>query len=179
MKSVGIVRPIPILLALLLAWCAQVHAQRQAPEPELKAAILVNMLLFVDWPIQSSQPTDRLTLCYLDSGPVATVLDRLNGKALKGKPLQVVRVNANVATGCHALYLSPNDGAALTRVVSSLRTSGVLFVGDSPGYLQRGVAINLDVDDGRIVFDVDLRSARQAGLMMSSKVLRLARKVVE
>jgi hypothetical protein len=174
--SAGAIR---LILSALLAFCPLAQAQKQAPEAELKAAILVNMLLFVDWPIQASQPTDRLTLCYLDSGPVAMVLDRLNGKAIKGRPLQVMRVNANVVTGCHALYLSPNDSTALTRVIPGLRASGVLFLGDLPGYLQRGVIINLDVDDGRIVFDVDLRSARQAGLMMSSKVLRLARKVVE
>lgn len=175
--SSGVIRL--ILLSALLAFSPLVQAQQQAPESELKAAILVNMLLFVDWPTQASQPTDRLTLCYLDSGPVAMVLDHLNGKAIKGKSLQVMRVNVNMVTGCHALYVSPNDSTALARVIPSLRTSGVLLLGDSPGYLQRGVMINLDVDDGRIVFDVDLRSARVAGLVMSSKVLRLARKVVE
>jgi len=168
-----------VLLLLWLALSPLAQAQPQAPEAELKAAILVNMLLFVDWPTQASQPTDRLTLCYLETGPVATVLNQLNGKILKGKPLQVQQVTATSAAGCHALYLSPGDNAALTRVVTSFRTSGVLFIGDSPGYLQRGVMINLEVDNGHMVFDIDLRSARQAGLTMSSKALRLARKVVE
>lgn len=168
-----------ILFVLLLVLSPLVQAQRQAPESELKAAILVNMLLFVDWPTQASQPADRLTLCYFEAGPVAQVLDLLNGKVIKGKPLQVLLVNATTAAGCHALYLSPNDDTALARVVPNLRSSGVLLVGDSPGYLQRGVMLNLEVNDGRIVFDVDLRAARQAGLVVSSKVLRLARKVVE
>lgn len=168
-----------VLLLLLIALSPQAQAQPQAPEAELKAAILVNMLLFVDWPTQASRPQDRLTLCYLDTGPVTAVLDLLSGKIIKGKPLQVLRVNATTAAGCHALYLSPNDSTGLTRVVPNLRSSGVLFVGDSPGYLQRGVMINLDVDNGHIVFDIDLRSTRQAGLMMSSKALRLARTVVE
>jgi hypothetical protein len=64
-------------------------------------------------------------------------------------------------------------------VVPKLRSSGVLFIGDSPGYVQRGVMLNLEVDEGRVVFDIDLHSVREAGLMLSSKVLRLARKVVE
>jgi len=173
------VRRFLLFLLVLLALSPQTQAQAQAPEAELKAAILINMLLFVNWPTQASQPTDRLTLCYLDAGPVTAVLDLLGGKIIKGKPLQVLRVNATTAAGCHALYLSPNDSTGLTRVVPNLRSSGVLFVGDSPGYLQRGVMINLEVDNGHIVFDIDLRSARQAGLMLSSKALRLARKVVE
>ncbi len=176
-KPVEVVRL--VLWVLLLALSPQTQAQPQAPEAELKAAILVNMLLFVDWPIQASQPTDRLTLCYLDAGPVTAVLDLLSGKIIKGKPLQVLRVNATTAAGCHALYLSPNDNTGPARVVPNLRSGGVLFVGDSPGYLQRGVMINLEVDNGHIVFDIDLRAARQAGLMISSKALRLARKVAE
>jgi hypothetical protein len=176
-KSVGIIRH--IFLVLLLALSPLALAQRQAPEAELKAAILVNMLLFVDWPSKASQPTDRLTLCYFDASPITAVLDLLNGKLLKGKPLQVLPVTSTTVSGCHALYLSPRDSIHLVDVVPNLQASGVLFISDSPGYLQRGVMLNLEVDDGRVVFDIDLRSARHAGLMMSSKMLRLARKVVE
>lgn len=154
-------------------------AQRQAPEPELKAAILANMLLFVDWPAQGAQAPNRLTVCYLDAGPVAAALLQLDGKVLKGKPLHVVRVDAATISGCHALYVSPLDAASLPLVAPNLRASGVLLVGDSPGYLQRGVMLNLEIDGGRVAFDIDLRSIRHAGLSVSSKVLRLARQVVE
>ncbi|WP_114973875.1 YfiR family protein [Rhodoferax ferrireducens] len=154
-------------------------AQRQAPEPELKAAILANMLLFVDWPAQGAQAPNRLTVCYLDAGPVAAALSQLDGKVFKGKPLHVVRVEAATISGCHALYVSPLDAASLPLVVPNLRASGILLVGDSPGYLQRGVMLNLEIDAGRVAFDIDLRSIRHAGLSVSSKVLRLARQVVE
>ena len=61
--------------------------------------------------------------------------------------------------------------------VPLLRDSGVLLAGDSAGDLQRGVMLNLATEDGRIVFDIDLQAVRQAGLVLSSKVLRLARQV--
>jgi hypothetical protein len=167
---------------LTVAWLAvapPAWAQRQAPEPELKAAILANMLLFVDWPTQGGQSPQRLTLCYLDAGPVATALSRLDGTLLKGKPLQVLHVDVAALGVCHALYVSAAEAADVPRVVSSARASGVLLMGDSPGYLQRGVMLNLELAGGRVVFDIDLRSARQAGLVVSSKALRLARQVLE
>lgn len=154
-------------------------AQQQAPEAELKAAILVNILLFVDWPSVGGQAPDRLTLCYLDVGPVSTVLGQFDGKLIKGKPLRVVRVDTAQVGACHALYLAPFDDASLSRLTSSRQVSGVLLIGDSPGYLQRGVMLNLEIDSGRVVFDVGLRSLRQAGVALSSKVLRLARHVLE
>jgi hypothetical protein len=164
---------------LLLALTPLVHAQRQAPEPELKAAILVNMLLFVDWPIPAARSPDRLTVCYLAAGPVATALEQLGGKLIRGQSLQVVRADAATLGACHVLYISPTDASSLPRIASSQPASGVLLVGDSPGYLQRGVMFNLEIEGGRVVFDLDLRSVRQAGLIVSSKVLRLARHVTE
>lgn len=168
-----------LLTIALLVTATLAPAQRQAPEAELKAVILVNMLLFVDGLPQGKQAADRLTLCYLDAAPVSIALGQLDGKLLKGKPLQVIRVDAAATGGCHALYVSPFDGASLPQLVSGLRTGGTLLMGDSPGYLQRGVMINLEIEGERVVFDIGLRSLRQAGLAMSSKALRLARLVLE
>jgi hypothetical protein len=165
------------LLVVLLTSTVLGQTQRQAPEPELKAAILVNLLLFVDWKRQGAQPADRVTACYLEAGPVTAALLQFDGRQLKGKPLRVVRVEPGQVGGCHLLYLSPAASAHLPRIVPLLRDSGVLLAGDSAGYLQRGVMLNLATEDGRIVFDIDLQAVRQAGLVLSSKVLRLARQV--
>lgn len=164
---------------LLLAVALPAHAQRQAPEPELKAAILANMLLFVDWPAGGAQAPEKLTVCYLDAGPVSSALMQLDGRLLKGKPLRVERIDIAQARGCHALYVSAADASYLPTLASFLQASGVLLTGDSPGYLQRGVMLNLEIDGGRIVFDIDLRAVRQAGLTVSSKALRLARQVLQ
>jgi hypothetical protein len=51
----------------------------------------------------------------------------------------------------------------------------VLVVSDAASMLDNGSMINLQVEDGRIVFDVELDAARRAGLVISTKLLRLAR----
>lgn len=165
-----------LLLLLLAPWAL---AQRQAPEAELKAAIFLNMLLFVDWPSPAGQRPERLTVCYLEPSPVSAALEQFGDKLLKGKPLQVKRLELGSLGTCQALYLSPSDAPAWSDLVTKWQTSGVLLMGDSPGYLQRGVMLNLALDQGRVVFDVDLRAARVAGLTLSSKMLRLARQVQE
>lgn len=165
------------LLLMLLTSLTMAQAPRQAPEPELKAAILVNLLLFVDWKPHGAQPEDRLTACYLEAGPVAAALLQFEGRQLKGKSLRVVRVAPELVRGCHLLYISPVEAMHLPRIAPLLRDSGVLLAADSPGLWQRGVMLNLATEEGRIVFDIDLQSVRQAGLALSSKVLRLARQV--
>lgn len=165
--------------ALLILLASHAVAQMQAPEAELKAAILVNLLLFVDWPAPGTTSDERLLLCYLGDSPVASALLQLDGRQVQGKPLHVLRTDAGRGRACHAFYFSPSEVGALGKIAPALRGTGVLLAGDSPGYLQQGAMVNLEVVGGRIVFDIDLRSARLAGLDVSSKVLRLARRVLE
>ena len=153
------------------------NAQTQAAEPDLKAAIIANMMLFVEWP--ANAPIDQLTICFLDNSPVALALARLDGKLLKGKPLKVVRISANTASSCHLLYVSPNNISTLTTLLSTLRSLPVLLAGDSPEYFKRGIMLNLELVSGRVVFDIDLHAAQNAELQFSSKALRLARRVIE
>ena len=69
----------------LLMTSNELWAQMRAPEPELKAAIIINMALFVDWPTLSSLPADKLAICFLDESPVATALAKAQGKNLRNR----------------------------------------------------------------------------------------------
>ena len=153
-------------------------AQPVAPEPDLKAAIILNMILFVDWPARTVQPVDQLTVCYQGRGPVAIALLRLDGKSVKGKTLKVVGLNSGNAAECLALYIAP-DNVPLEKTLSQFAASPTLIASDSPEYFPHGVMLNLELVGGRIVFDIDLRSAQKVGLQVSSKALRLARQVIE
>lgn len=164
--------------ALLAAALPFPAGAQQVPEAELKAAILANMLHFVDWPA-GAPAADQLTFCFIGKSPVADALLRLNGRSLKNRVLSVQPLDANRPPACHAVYFSPDDAAALDTFAAASGGRGILLAGDSPGYLQRGAMLNLELSGGRVVFDVDLRAARGAGLAMSSKALRLARRVSE
>lgn len=166
------------LLALRLVGFAP-PAFAQVPEAELKAAIIVNMLLFVDWPGSGNGGVEAMTLCHLDESPVAVALTRLDGRVLKGKSLKIRQVTPEALSGCQLLYVSPGNAGTLARVVAGARAASLLLAGDSPDYLNRGIMLNLEIVAGRVVFDIDLRAAQRAGLQVSSKALRLARQVIE
>ena len=56
---------VPALVALALAWVVPVQAQRQ--EPELKAQVLFQILLFVQWPGRAAETAFQF--CTLDDTP--------------------------------------------------------------------------------------------------------------
>ena len=171
---------VPVLVAMVLATgSGPVSAQGQATEAELKAAIMSNMLLFVEWPNRPAQPEEPLTICYHETSPVATALLRLSGKPIKGRNLNVVQLASTRITDCQALYISPANGPVVSQLVASAGSNPVLLIGDSTNYLRQGIMLNLALEETHVVFDIDLRATRRAGLQISSKALRLARQVIE
>ena len=149
------------------------------PEPDLKAAIIANMLLFVEWPTDNAPLPDHLTICHIEANPVTEALGRLNGKSIKGKTLKVVRARPDNLNDCLAVYLPPGNIGTLNAVAAKAGSSAILLMGDSQEYLGQGIMLNLELISGRVVFDIDLRSAQRKGLKVSSKALRLARQVIE
>ena len=166
-------------LLVLSTLLTPLSAAAQATEPDLKAAIISNMLLFVEWPASSSVPTDQVTICYQGKGTVVAALIALDGKDIKGKSLKIVELQPSNATDCQALYISPENAAVLVKTLALIGSSPVFIATDSPEYFRRGAMLNLALVSGRIVFDIDLHSAQKAGLQLSSKALRLARLVIE
>lgn len=166
-------------LALAVTLPGHAMAQQRAAEPDLKAAILVNMLLFVEWPALDPASGNLLSVCYFRSSPVADALEALDRKMIRGRQLNVIRVDGSALGQCHAAYLAPGDDALLSQMRSDVLPGGVLLAGDTPGYLDRGVMINLELAAGKVAFDVDLYALRRSGLSLSSKALRLARSVRE
>lgn len=159
-----------LLLLSLLGWAA--GAQPLA-EADLKAQILWRALQFVEWPGEVS-PSQPLQLCLTVQGPLADALRDWDQRALNGRRLELRRVAGTTAAataGCHIVYVGADAS------VPAQLPRGLLWVGDNMGLTERGVMINLQPQQGRIVFDVDLHSARRAGLDINARLLRLARYV--
>lgn len=169
-----------LLMALgLVALPVHSLAQVKASEQDLKAAIIINMSLFIEWPQQSSLPGDRLNVCFLGSSLVAEALGNAEGRRVGNRTVRVSKVRTDGLRDCHVVYVSPADSTQLPDIVAALQSVPVLIVGDSPNFLSRGTMLNLELSAGHIVFDVDLRSAQKSRLQFSSKALRLARQVIE
>jgi hypothetical protein len=162
----------------LLAAAVPVHA---ANELDVKAAVVANLLAFVDWPAQAVPPAQApLVLCVGALQPLRAPLATLNGRALRQWVLQVRELApADAIAACHALLVDDNLLAARPALRRELRATPLLSFADGAQAADAAVCIRLDVIDGRVAFSVDLGTARANGLSLSSRLLRLAREVRE
>lgn len=159
------------LLGTLLLGSVLTAAQAQ-PQAEsaqrLKALVIQKALLFVDWPPASLAAGQPLQLCLLENTALAQELLALDGYSLNNHPLQVRPLRDRSLAGCHAALVGAGQDW-------SQAPPATLLIAEAPGMLQRGAMLNLLVEDGRVVFDIELDAARRAGLAISTKLLRLAR----
>lgn len=178
-------------LALALG-CTATAAQ--VPENDLKAAFVFNFAAFIDWP-EGIRPGERLVLCDAAAPGLSRALAGLEGKSVHGHLVEHRRIRGwNQVDGCHALVLARGglgsgtdsdsaDADAATRGVGAgappgSHARGLLTVAEDGEAGRNGAVITLVRDGSRIRFDVDTAAAAQAEVTLSSKLMRLARRVL-
>jgi hypothetical protein len=159
---------------LLLPVAAQVRAQAQAAdEYAAKAAFIYNIAQFSTLPNMNG----AVRLCVLGRDPFGRALATLEGKPLGNARLSIVYPHSGpeALMQCHILYISASESDDMTALADSARAAGVLTIADTRGAARKGVMLELVLDDRRIAFEFNGAAARGAGVVLSSKVLRLAR----
>jgi hypothetical protein len=76
------------------------------------------------------------------------------------------------------LFISSSEAAQVPRILEKVRNlKGVLSISDISGFTGQGGMIELFVERNHIRFAVNLGATTQAGLELSSKLLRLATRI--
>jgi hypothetical protein len=146
-------------------------------EYKLKAAMLYNLTLFVEWP-GSAYPDRRspIFLCILGQDPFGSSLtSTIPRETNNGRPVLIRHLQSDKETrGCHILYISSSERKTAARIFSTLDGSGILTVGEMTQFAARGGMIQFSLEDQHVRFDINLDAASRAGLKISSKLLALA-----
>lgn len=181
---------------LVILVCQPIMACAESvQEYELKTAYLYNFALFTLWPQDWSPETgNKMSICTIGQDQFGPTLDQLQGRKVREKRLIVHRaVSLEEAHTCHVLYIAVSEQENMAKIYETLRNSSVLTVtdfnaalpmrnitstpGDSAEIVPTKGIINMTVENQRLVFEVDTAGARQARLIMSSKLLHLAKRV--
>lgn len=145
------------------------------PEPQLRAAYLVNFLKYIEWPGGGA----TATICLYGRDSLGAHLSPFEGRSVQGRELRVRRIfHFDQLVDCQELHVAEADEERQAALIKAAGRLPVLTVGETAGFVQQGGAIALLRQDNRIVFDVNMTVVTRAGLRVSPQMLRLARDVV-
>jgi hypothetical protein len=171
-------RGIRVIVGLILI-TALVRAAdiRSADEYEIKAAMLVNLGHFVEWPASKLGASDMpFVIGIVGRGPFGRDLDqRLAGKTIAGHPISIQHLSSSQRLdACHILFISQSESKKLDDISAAVMHAAVLTVGDKENMASAGSVVGFVVRDDRVQLEINLAAAQRQGLVISSRLLRIA-----
>lgn len=151
-------------------------SQEGVSEAALKAAIVANFFLFVEWPDAAA----GFRLCVAGRGDTADAVLAVQGRMVKGRAIETVRLAApDLVPGrhCRILFIPASAGRRAAEFAQAAAGSPILIVAEGDALSTDEAHVVLSLDERRPVLSINLTEARRAGLDISSRLLRLARKV--
>lgn len=166
------------MAALLSILCCTEQAAATS-EYELKAAYVYNFAKFIDWPV--TPPLANFNICVYGKDPFGGFLDQaVLGKQVHGAPIVIRRIPPGQENwdGCQTLFLgATRHPAQIEPLLRGAQDRSILTISESDGFAEKGGMIGLRLDQGRVVFEINLAAISSAHLHASSRLVELGRVV--
>lgn len=161
----------------LLFLLQSLSVSAQASEAGLRVAFVYNFLKFIEWP---NLQGNELFLCAIGAqNATRESLAQIDSKSTQKVTIKVLFLDdagalEQKAGSCHLIYV-PATGASLP--LPMVIPAGVLLVVDDPQSEDARVGIALTrTREDRIEFTINDVAIKQAGVKVSSQLLKLAKK---
>lgn len=174
---VGTAASLALPLALL-----PLHGQSSAfGEYRSKANYLAKFPNFVEWPAEA-WPSEHapFLICVFGEYPFGTALaEATRGARVRERPVEIrwIRKTGELP-GCQILFVSRSEQKRYSKVLEIAWPKIMFTVGETPEFLDAGGMLSFFTQGESLGFDVNLGEVNKARLRISSRMLALARRVV-
>jgi hypothetical protein len=146
-----------------------------ASDVTVKAALLYNFAKFAEWPALPSGAA--IVVCIVgDDGIAAALVAMVRGQNISGHALDVRRSPESATwRACHLLFIADAETGRAAESLGGIKTMQVLTVSDGKGFSQTSGIIELYVEGKRMRFAINVDAAGRSGLLLSSRLLGLAK----
>ncbi len=147
-------------------------------EYEIKAGFFARFADYITWPDETDidDVSHRFVIGIIGRSPISTYLEtRLVPKGIRGKKVNIKYFTTpEEIDDCHILFIAKSAKKYLSQVLAITKNKPILTIGDTEGFCQEGVHINLVRDKQRVRFEMNPFTMRQASLIASAKLLKYA-----
>lgn len=192
-----------LLIASLLAVATPVQANSDIDrEHQIKAAFVYNFIKFIDLPAEKiSDDVDSITIGVIGNDDYHAAFGPVKNKPVKGKNIVIKhfkefyklkklqkkndsrwKEEIKALKKCQVLYICSSADKKQqmpVELLKALKDSGVLVIGEIPGFLENGGIINFVMEKKKVRFEINAVSAERNGLKIRSQLLKLAKRVLK
>jgi hypothetical protein len=169
-----------LLLCLLLPLVQSHGAEKEVPEYRLKAVYMLNFLRFTVWPQESFGSTNSpFVIGILGDDPFGNELKTaISGELIDGRKIEIQHFQ-KVEDGLrsHLLFISKSHRLKIGTILEACKGTPVLTVSEVEDFARRGGMINMVLNSGKVDLLINLKSAREVGINITSQLSRRAREI--
>ena len=167
-----------LLSVMLLLITMSAGAADASREDKIKAGYIYNFAKLVNWPqTESSLDDTAFKICIMDSN-IYKAAATLAGKDIHGKRAEVKKITASesVNTECKIIFLTKS--ANMDEVLETAKGLPILTLADTVNFVNKGGIIEMFVENNKIRFSINEKSAIENGLQISPRLSGLANNVI-
>ncbi len=171
-----------IFILIFVLFCGSIGVAKAPGEYEIKAVYIYNFAKFVEWPARAFEDAGSpFVIGIIGDDPFGKIMeDTFDDKTVNGRKFTIKRYKrVRDIKACHIIFVSLSEERNIQSIIEAIRNEPTLSVGDSERFIDKGGIISFIVEDKKVRFNVNVCAARQAGLKISSKLLKLAKEVKE
>lgn len=163
-------RAVGLIAGLVCAAGSAPTAAQSSDVNQLRAAIVFNVLRFVDFPADKG---GTIEFCVASDSGESAALRSFSGRRAGARLVSVRTVRGSSYAGCDVVYLGSGDRDQIERATAR----GRLVIGNGRKFIDNGGMVGLVQSGGQVRFQLNLGSASDSQITISSRLIRLASRV--
>ncbi len=150
-------------------------------EYKIKALYLYNFTKFIKWN-DDDKSEEKFKFSIIGPDPFGTILEKsYKGKKINCVPISISRlINTDKLKKSHIYFISKEVlKDDILKILTFAKNNDIITVSDYPGFIELGGAIGFVNIKGKVKFEINLKECKAINKSISSKILRLAIKVIK
>lgn len=168
---------IQFIIVLIYLFSGSIQASE---DPDfLKVAYVNNFTQFIEWPVNS--PSENFRIGVIGTKEIYQAFISLSKDSkIKSRKISIDYIDGLPTNNYQIVFISNNKDTLLKPVIQKLKKHPTLIISDQPNAAKVGAHINFfKTKDHYLKFEVNVSSFKKSNIEISSRLLKLAKIVVE
>jgi hypothetical protein len=160
------------LIVLALVSMSSPGKAQSSNDYKFHSVFMYNFTKYIQWPSNSGD----FVIGVLGNSGIYADLERLVQNRTVGSQKIVVKKFSSAASveSCNMLFIPSSQSKNLDELKERAKRENILLVTESPGMAQKGSNINFVLKDGKWKFELNEQATKDAGIRVSSELMKLA-----
>ncbi len=151
-------------------------------EYTLKAVYMWRLPSFIEWPHEAEirDGSKPFVVSVIGLNPFGGKLEELASKRMISNQKVIIRhiSDTDEIKDAHILFIGKLEETEMEKVLSCTLDSPILTISDLEGASEKGVIVNFRIIKNKLGFEINETAAHRSGLVISSRLLRIATRIV-